>query len=51
MLSFSLCFARSLAVGEKTGYKLYSLGSVEKLEEIYEYGKTRKSLDNAQFRR
>ncbi|XP_020916524.1 WD repeat domain phosphoinositide-interacting protein 2 [Exaiptasia diaphana] len=30
----------SLAVGEKTGYKLYSLGSVEKLEEIYEYGDT-----------
>ncbi|KAK3734534.1 hypothetical protein QZH41_010385 [Actinostola sp. cb2023] len=30
----------SLAVGTKTGYKLYSLGSVEKLEEIYEYGDT-----------
>ncbi|EDO38563.1 predicted protein, partial [Nematostella vectensis] len=30
----------SLAIGTKSGYKLYSLGSVEKLEEIYEYGGT-----------
>lgn len=29
----------SLAVGSKAGYKLFSLNSVEKLEEIYEYGK------------
>lgn len=30
----------SLAVGSKSGYKLFSLNSVEKLEEIYEYGET-----------
>lgn len=30
---------RSLAVGTKTGYKLFSLGSVDKLEQIYENGK------------
>ena len=29
----------SVAVGSKSGYKLFSLNSVEKLEEIYEYGK------------
>lgn len=34
----SVCFS-SLAVGSKAGYKLFSLNSVEKLEEIYEYGK------------
>lgn len=32
-------FSSSLAVGSKSGYKLFSLNSVEKLEEIYEYGK------------
>ena len=26
-------------VGSKSGYKVFSLNSVEKLEEIYEYGK------------
>ncbi|XP_067045364.1 WD repeat domain phosphoinositide-interacting protein 2-like [Acropora muricata] len=30
----------SLAVGSKSGYKLFSLNSVEKLEEIYDYGET-----------
>lgn len=51
MLSFFFfCFARSLAVGTKTGYKLYSLGSVEKLEEIYEYGKSRKGNEKQNFR-
>lgn len=30
----------SLAVGSKAGYKLFSLNSVEKLEEIYDYAET-----------
>jgi len=29
----------SLIVGTKTGYRLYSLNSVDKLENIYESGK------------
>ena len=37
-------FCRSLAVGTKLGYKLYSLNSVEKLEEIYDYGKSNLTL-------
>jgi len=32
------CF-RSLAVGTKTGYRLYSLSSVDNLDQIYENGK------------
>lgn len=36
---FLFGFESSLAVGSKSGYKLFSLNSVEKLEEIYEYGK------------
>lgn len=39
VIFFCFSFSSSLAVGTKTGYKLYSLGSVEKLEEIYQYGK------------
>ena len=34
----SLPSISSLAVGTKCGYKLFSLNSVEKLEEIYDYG-------------
>ena len=34
-----LCvFYSSLIVGTKTGYRLYSLNSVDKLENIYESG-------------
>jgi len=35
------CFSvfRSLAAGTKTGYRLFSLSSVDKLENIYENGK------------
>lgn len=33
------CF-RSVAVGAKTGYKLFSISSVDKLEQIYESGKS-----------
>lgn len=33
-----ICF-RSLAVGTKTGYRLYSLSSVDNLDQIYENGK------------
>lgn len=33
-----MCF-RSLAVGTKTGYRLYSLSSVDNLDQIYENGK------------
>lgn len=32
-------FFRSLAVGSKSWYKLYSLNTVDKLEQIYENGK------------
>jgi len=31
-------FFRSLAVGKKSGYKLFSLSSVEKLDQIYDNG-------------
>lgn len=37
--NFAFVRFRSLAVGTKTGYKLYSLGSVDKLECIFESGK------------
>ena len=40
-LYFLFALYSSLAVGSKSGYKLFSLNSVEKLEEIYEYGKLR----------
>jgi len=43
-----ICFCvihSSLIVGTKTGYRLYSLNSVDKLENIYESGKTDNSLD------
>ena len=36
---FAFILSRSLAVGTRTGYKLYSLGSVDKLECIFESGK------------
>lgn len=32
-------FCRSLAVGTKSGYKFFSLSSVDKLEQIYECSK------------
>lgn len=32
-------FCRSLAVGSKSGYKFFSLSSVDKLEQIYECSK------------
>lgn len=35
--SFAPCY-RSLAVGKKSGYKLFSLSSVEKLDQIYDNG-------------
>lgn len=31
-------FFRSLAVGTRCGYKLFSLSSTERLDEIHEYG-------------
>ena len=34
-----LICSRSLAVGTKTGYRLYSLSSVDNLDQIYENGK------------
>ena len=37
--SLHFFFFRSLAVGSRLGYKLFSLNSVEKLEEIHDYGK------------
>jgi hypothetical protein len=36
-LSFFLLYS-SLAVGTKTGYRLFSLSSVDNLEQIYENG-------------
>ena len=38
MFITSLFYFRSLAVGTKFGYKLFSLSSVEKLEQIYDNG-------------
>lgn len=32
-------YCRSLAVGSKAGYKLFSLNSIDHLEKIYENGK------------
>ena len=32
-------FFRSLAVGTKNGYKLFSLSNIDKLENIYDSGK------------
>ena len=34
-----MVYFRSIAVGTKSGYKLFSLGSVDKLDSIYENGK------------
>jgi len=36
---FLLLLYSSLAVGTKSGYRLYSLSSVDTLEQIYENGK------------
>lgn len=42
--SLSLSPCRSLAVGSKSGYKFFSLSSVDKLEQIYECSKCVSSL-------
>lgn len=39
MYYYLLTRFRSLAVGTKTGYRLYSLSSVDNLDQIYENGK------------